>query len=55
MVATVEPVYHGHLGTNHKCPDYQGVLASLYDKAPLDHNYGLWWCPYYLSILINRF
>ena len=21
-----EPVYHGHLGTNHKFPDYQGVL-----------------------------
>ena len=35
---TVEPpVYYGHLGTNQKCPDYQGVLifqVSLYDKAP---------------------
>ena len=33
---TVEPVYCGHLGTNKKCPDYQGVLifqVSLYDKA----------------------
>ena len=33
---TVEPVYYGHLGTNHKCHDYQGVLifqVSLYDKA----------------------
>ena len=34
---TVEPaVYYGHLGTNHKCPDHQGVLifqVSLYDKA----------------------
>ena len=32
----VEPVYHGHLGANQKCPDYQGVLifqVSLYDKA----------------------
>ena len=32
----VEPVYYGHLGTVHKCPDYQGVLifqVSLYDKA----------------------
>ena len=34
---TVEPVYYGHLGTNQRCPDYQGILifqASLYDKAP---------------------
>ena len=34
---TVEPVYYGHLGTNQRCPDYQGVLifqVSLYDKAP---------------------
>ena len=33
----VEPVYYGHLGTNQRCPDYQGVLifqVSLYDKAP---------------------
>ena len=32
----MEPVYYGHLGTNHKCPDYQGVLisqVSLYYKA----------------------
>ena len=31
---TVEPVYYGHLGTNKKCPDYQGVLifqVILYD------------------------
>ena len=36
MIATEEPVYYGHLGTNKKCPDYQGVLifqVSLYDKA----------------------
>ena len=29
--------YYGHLGTNKKCPDYQGVLilqVSLSDKAP---------------------
>ena len=34
---TVEPVYYGHLGTNQRCLDYQGVLifqVSLYDKAP---------------------
>ena len=30
---TVEPVYYGHLGTNKKSPDYQGVQVSLYDKA----------------------
>ena len=32
----MEPVYYGHLGTNHKCPDYEGALivqVSLYDKA----------------------
>ena len=29
-------MYYGHLGTNQKCPDYQGVLifqVSLYTKA----------------------
>ena len=29
-------MYYGHLGTNHKCPNYQGVLifqVTLYDKA----------------------
>ena len=33
----MEPVYYGHLGTNQRCPDYQGVLifqVSLYDKVP---------------------
>ena len=33
---TVEPVYYGHLGTDKKCPDYQGVLifqVILYDKV----------------------
>ena len=37
VCTTVEPVYYGHLGTNEKYPDYQGVLiiqVSLYDKAP---------------------
>ena len=32
---TVELVYYGYLGINHKCPGYQCVLifqASLYDK-----------------------
>ena len=30
----MEPIYYGHLGTSYKCPDYQGVQVSLYDKAP---------------------
>ena len=34
----MEPVYYGHLGTNKKYPNYQGVglifQVSLYDKAP---------------------
>ena len=37
VATTVEPVYYGHVGTNKRCPDYQGVLifqVSLYDKAP---------------------
>ena len=32
----MEPVYYGHLGTNKKFSDYQGVLiikVTLYDKA----------------------
>ena len=29
---TVEPAYYGHLGTDKKCPDYQGV-SILYDKV----------------------
>ena len=36
ILATVKPVYYGHLGTNQKCPDYQGVLifqVSLHEKA----------------------
>ena len=36
QLCSAHTVYYGHLGTNHKCPDYQGVLifqVSLYDKA----------------------
>ena len=36
IIITVEPVYYGHLGTDKKCPDYQGVLifqVILYDKV----------------------
>ena len=46
---TVEPVYYRHLGTNKKCPDYQGILivqVSLYDKAHLGVC-GLSRCPYF--------
>ena len=42
---TVEPVYYGHLGTNQKCPGYQGVLIfqlSLHNKVC-----GLCRCPYF--------
>ena len=35
---TVEPVYYGDLGTNHKCPDYQGVLSFYMIKHHWDHN-----------------
>ena len=53
---TMDPaVYHGHLRTTHKCPDYQGVLifqVSLYDKSSFGTvtksvDYG--------GVLINRF
>ena len=30
---TVKPVYYGHLRTDQKCPDYQGVLVILYYKV----------------------
>ena len=36
VLSTVEPVYYGHLGTNQKCPDYQGVLifqVSLHNNV----------------------
>ena len=35
----VVPVYYGHLGINHKWPDYQGVLIfhdNFYDKDHLE-------------------
>ena len=54
-VTTVELVYYGHLGTNHKCPDYQGVLifqVSLCDKAPLG---AITKYVDYAGVLINRF
>ena len=34
---TVEPVYYVHLGSNKKCPDFQGVLifqVILYEEVP---------------------
>ena len=36
-IHTLEPVYYGHTGTIHECPDYQGDLifqVNSYDKAP---------------------
>ena len=55
----MEPVYYGHLGTNKKCPDYQGVLIfqfSLYKTpfgptAKCDAGVLIFKCP----DLINRF
>ena len=35
----MKPVYYGHCGTNHKCPDNQSVLVfqfDLYDIAPFE-------------------
>ena len=52
--STVEPVYYGHLGTNQRCPDYQGVLifqVSLYDKAPFGT---IARCPGYAGIHIFK-
>ena len=57
---TVEPVHYGHLGTNKKCPDYQGVLifqVSLYDKASfvtITKCVDIMQVPLFLSVLINR-
>ena len=61
QIPTVELVYCGHLGTNKKCPDYQGVLifqVSLYDKAPIGTvTISVWIIRVSLfsSVLINRF
>ena len=51
---TVKPVYYGHLGTNQRCPDYQGVLifqVSLYDKAPFGTTAK---CPDYAGVHIFK-
>ena len=54
VVYTVEPaVYYGHLGTNKKCNDYQGVLifqVSLYDKALFGTK-----CVDYAGVLIFKY
>ena len=53
VLYTVEPMYYGHLGTNQKYPDNQGVLifqVSLYDRAPfgtITKLCGLCRCPYF--------
>ena len=58
---TVEPMYYGHLGTNKKCPNYQGVLifqVNLHIKAPFgDHNWvcGLCRCPYFQESWLTGF
>ena len=51
---TLGPVYYEHLGTNKKCPGYQGVLifqVSLYDKAPFGT---ITKCVYYAGVLIFK-
>ena len=35
---TAEPVYYGHLRTNRKCPDCQGVLIFQVSITIWDHN-----------------
>ena len=52
MKYTVEPVYYGHLGTNQKYPDYQGVLifqVNLHDKAQFGTK-----CVDYAGVLIFK-
>ena len=47
-------MYYGPLGTNEKCPDYQGVLifqVSLYDKAPFGT---ITMCVDYAGVLIFK-
>ena len=55
---TVEPVYNGHIGTNHKCPDFQGVLifqVSLCNKAPFGTiTKWIMQVSLFSSVLINR-
>ena len=58
---TVEPVHYGHLRTNIKCPDYQGVLifqVSLSDKASFETitlSVEIMQMSLFSSVLINRF
>ena len=54
----MESVHYGHLGTNKKCPDYQGGLVSLYEKAPFGTITISKWIMQvclFSSVLINRF
>ena len=46
-------MYYGHLGVTNKCPHYQGVQVSLYNKAP----FGVitYAGPLFSSVLIKRF
>ena len=46
-------MYYGHLGVTNRCPDYQGVQVSLYNKAP----FGIitYAGPLFSSVLTNRF
>ena len=60
-IYTVEFVYHGHLGTSQKCPDYQGVLifqVSLHDNVSFGTTaIGVWIMQVstFSSVVINRF
>ena len=50
----MEPVYYGHLGTDQKCPNYQGVLfyqVILYDKVPFGTSTK---CVNYAGVLIFK-
>ena len=54
IIATVKPVYYGHLGTEKKCPDYQGVLivqVILYDKVQFETSTK---CLDYVGVLIFK-
>ena len=54
---TVEPVHYGHLGTNQKCPDYQGVLIFQLHNIMyhLGQQLGVWIIQVssFSSVLIN--
>ena len=56
FMLTVEPMYYGHLRTNKKCPDYQGVLIFQVILCNLGPQLSVWISRCHIfKCSINRF